>query len=237
VFFEQLRNEDLYIVSSEYSCSRLLRQGIPEEKIRIFPFPVHRKFNPELVVSSDSAKKIGFDPDKKSVLISFGGQGVGSVEKFVRVLLRSGMKLNVVVVCGTNTTLFNRLTRLYEGRNTGALNILPLGFVENMNELTALSNCCFIKPGGSTTFEMLTMRKPVIFYQAAVHIEDANIRFAENAGVGRYAGRNVKKFVQAVRWYTAPEGIAAVKDAYDKLKLENGTKQIGDFLHRNFGEL
>jgi len=194
VFCEQLRNEDLYIVSSDYSRSRLLRQGIPEEKIRIFPFPVHRKFNPGLVVSNDIAKMTGLDPDKKSVLISFGGQGGGSVEKFVRVLLRSGMKLNIVIVCGTNTTLFNRLTQLYEEQNTGELNILLLGFVKNMNELTALSNCCFIKPGGSTTFEMLTMRKPVIFYQAAVHIEDANIRFAENAGVGRYAGRNGRQY-------------------------------------------
>ncbi len=230
IFFELLQQQDGYIVGSEYPRDRLLRTGIPADKISVLPFPINPKFNPKLAPDPALASELGLDPARKTLLVSFGGQGVGSIETYIDALITAERALNVIVVCGRNEALQQKLGRRYNPQESGPVNNIPLGFVDNMPALIALSDFCFIKPGVSTTYENMIMHKPIIFYESAAHIENANIAFAEAHGIGRYAGKRIGKFLQAIAYYLDGDGLARTKEHYRTLDLVNGTAAIGDYL-------
>ncbi len=230
VFIERLKNQDLFIMSSDYSRLQLEKAGINPDCIRQFPFPVNRNFHSGLLPSKSLINELSLNPECKTLLVSFGGQGVGNIEKYIREIIKNRIDLNIIVVCGNNTTLKIQLEKKFPEKKESLIKIIPLGFVTNMYELVAISDFCFIKPGVSTSFEMMLMKKPIIFYESAAHIEDANVDFAVENGIGMDAGKSVKKFIGVLNFMLSNNGLTKTSEAYDALPLQNGTEIIGEFL-------
>jgi UDP-N-acetylglucosamine:LPS N-acetylglucosamine transferase len=232
VFLEQMCENDAVIVASEESRKLLLESGFPYEKIVQLPFPIHSRFEPTLTVTDDQKKFLGLDPEKKTLLISFGGAGHGSVSQMLRLLLQEKMSLNVIVVTGKNEGMKKQLEEEFGELDTSLLRFKILGFVDNMQELLALSDITFIKPGASTTYESLVMRKPIIFAQYMSHLETTNLEYVVGKGVGFYAGNNGKKFIKHLKYLIDDTHYQQVKKRFDELDIVSGTPQIADYLYR-----
>jgi UDP-N-acetylglucosamine:LPS N-acetylglucosamine transferase len=101
-----------------------------------------------------------------------------------------------------------------------------------MQELLALSDITFIKPGASTTYESLVMRKPIIFAQYMSHLETTNLEYVVGKGVGFYAGNNGKKFIKHLKYLIDDTHYQQVKKRFDELDIVSGTPQIADYLYR-----
>ena len=230
VFIEQLRNQDLFIVSSAYSQMRLEKAGVAPANIRQMAFPVNRDFHPDLLPSKELLASLSLNPNHKTLLISFGGQGVGNIQIYLHKIIEHKIPLNVIVVCGNNAALKLQLEKKFPENKNAIVKVIPKGFVTNMNELIALSDICFIKPGVSTSFEVMLMKKPIIFYESAAHIEDANVEYAVKNGIGLNAGKDVNKFIEALRFLLFHDGLEKISDLYQSLSLENGTEDIGNYL-------
>ncbi|MBP7264480.1 MAG: hypothetical protein KBB32_09905, partial [Spirochaetia bacterium] len=70
---------DAILVATERSKQRLLKHGISERLIRVLGFPINNKFL-ELPDNAATIKeRLGLDPDKRTVLVTAGGQGIGIV--------------------------------------------------------------------------------------------------------------------------------------------------------------
>lgn len=237
IFSELLQHQDHYIVASEYPRNRLIRAGISPEKITLLPFPIDRRFTLQHTPDQKISTELGVDPTRKTLLVSFGGQGVGNIEAYINALITAERALNVIIVCGRNEVLRQKISNQFSFGKTGKTNIIPLGFVDNMPDLVALSDFCFIKPGPSTTFENMIMQKPIIFYESAAHIEDTQVKFAQAHGIGHYAGKQVRKFMQAVTYYLDEDGLKITRDNYRKVNLTNGTEMVGDYICQTAKEL
>jgi UDP-N-acetylglucosamine:LPS N-acetylglucosamine transferase len=117
------------------------------------------------------------------------------------------------------------------GEARGVTRVVPLGFSSHMNELINAADFCFIKPGPATTWEVLSLRKPILFAASAQLSENPNIRYAVRHRVGYYVGVSPKRFVRRVRELMNEAVLAQVQRSYNRLGLKNGADDIARYIN------
>ena len=113
--------------------------------------------------------------DRFTIYVTEGGYGIGMAEKLCESLIREDAPINVIVVCGKNPELHERLQKL-AGESRGNLKLYPFGFTEKVLELIALSDLYLGKSGNG-------LMEPAFFGVPIVVTHSANIierRLAEH---------------------------------------------------------
>lgn len=224
-----IKGVDYYIVSSERAKNKLILRGIPKGKLYVFDYPLKREFFDVPSSKRELLRGFGIEPSKKTLLISFGSQGRGSPVKYIDALVQEDIPLNILIITGKNVELSTSLQERYRNFR-GNINLIILGYVNNMHELIYISDFCFIKPGPSTTMEVMAFKKPIIFYKSAQMSEIANMRFILKNGIGDYVGDNIKKFVRLMKGFTYGLSLEKTNLNYKKLKIRNGAPDIARFI-------
>ena len=173
---------DLYVTASGLTKDKLLKMGVAEEKIQASGIPFSSSFT-RVQDKAQLAEKFGIDKNKFTVLLMTGSFGSGPLEEIAESLCSDAQ---VLVVCAKNKKLFSRLQK----RNLG--NVKVFGFVNNAEELMAVSEVIITKPGGSSIAECLNMGLFPIFVSAIPGQEQENIRILAGYGVG-CAPKNIKQ--------------------------------------------
>ncbi|OHD20559.1 MAG: hypothetical protein A2064_12685 [Spirochaetes bacterium GWB1_66_5] len=227
-----LKNVDHYIVTSEQAADKLLRRRFPKGKLHVFPYPVRRSFFRIRRSRKEILEELGLPSAHRTLLVTLGSEGIGAIStvRMLGHLVRRDMPLNVIVVTGNNARLRRQLEVEF-GEAEGATRVVPLGFTTNMNELVNAADFCFIKPGPATTWEVLSLRKPILFAASAQLSENPNIRYAVRNRVGYYVGVSTKRFVRRVRELMEAGALARVQASYERLALKNGADDIARFLN------
>lgn len=169
---------DCFIVPAEASKQRLVQNGIPPDKIKVLGIPIDPKFSNKVDVKFVKLG-LGLDLNKPIVLVMGGGQGYGPIKDIVTELDGLKVDFQAIVVCGINTRLFKWLN---SSRRKFNKNIVPLQFVENVNELMEISEIIITKPGGLTTAEALSKRLPIIVTNPIPGQEAKNAQFLTSEG-------------------------------------------------------
>lgn len=144
-----------YFVAIDESRAYLEALSIPRDKITVSGIPI----DPVFAVAKDKHEmrnKHGLAPDRRTILLSAGGFGVGSVDGLIASLMHLQHRAEVVAVCGRNEALNQRVTKLASGISRDATVIVkPVGYTHEMDELMAASDVIVGKAGGLTTSEAL----------------------------------------------------------------------------------
>lgn len=176
------KGTDIYIVASEFNRQQLLLNGVGQDKIKVLGIPIHEKFLLKYERSS-LLKKFNLDPGRFNVLVVTGSFGVGPIEKIVDLLYAD---VQMLVVCARNKGLFVRLQK----KNYPHLKVF--GFVDNIEELMAVSDIIITKPGGLTISEFLSMGLVPLFICAIPGQETANVEALKIQGIGSKPGNPVQ---------------------------------------------
>ena len=147
---------------------------IEKDKIKVYGIPVKEKF----YLSSDrkeAAKKLGVDPEKFTALIMTGAVGIGPIEEIVKALTSD---IQLLVICGRNQKLYNRLTKL----NLMDVKIYPL--IDYVDELMSVSDIVLTKAGGLTISESLAKTLSMVFFSSIPGLETANEKVIAKLGAG-----------------------------------------------------
>jgi UDP-N-acetylglucosamine:LPS N-acetylglucosamine transferase len=219
---------DYYLTASDRAADTAARHGIARDKIRTFPYPIRENFLETRRDKAVVAKELGLEPGAKTILFTFGNQGSGLIVQYLIALDLLGERLNVIVVAGLNKALRNRLESS-AGLLTH-LNVVPLGFADNMNELIDAADVCFIKPGPATMMECMHSRKPIIFSVAATPCEQEHANYAIFRGVAKRTDGNPVLFGRAAKHFLKDEVQAEVARRYEALNLRNGASDIAAFV-------
>jgi processive 1,2-diacylglycerol beta-glucosyltransferase len=226
-----LKNVDHYIVASEQAEKKLLKKKFPREKLHLFPYPVRRSFFDVRRSRGEVLDDLGLDTRRRTLLVTLGGEGIGSIYRMIEALVKKNFPLNVIAVAGKNEQLRQQLERDFGSRDRRT-RVVALGFQERINELIYASDFCFIKPGPATTWEVLSMKKPIIFFESAQLSENPNIKFVVENRLGYYVGNMPRKLGQIVEWFLAGYGLRECERAYQDVTIENGSDEIARFLDR-----
>lgn len=177
----------LYIAASGLTKNRLLRMGVEEQRIKEFGIPIASGFL-KIRDRAQLAEKLGIEAGKFTVLVMTGSFGVGPLEEIAGSLCADAQ---VLVVCGRNKKLFKRL----EKKNLS--NVLAFGFINNTEELMAVSDAIVTKPGGLSIAELLNMELFPVFIAAIPGQERENVRILAGYGAG-CAPKNIRQIKDVV---------------------------------------
>ena len=230
-----LKNVDHYIVASKQAEKKLLKKKFPRGKLHFFPYPVRCSFFDVNRSKTEVLHSLRIDNSRKTLLVTLGSEGIGSIYKMIEALVKKNFPLNVIAVAGKNDQLRQQLERDFISRDQ-ATRVVALGFQERINELIYASDFCFIKPGPATTWEVLSMKKPIIFFESAQLSENPNIKFVVDNRLGYYAGNMPRKLSQIVEWFLSGSGLQECRRAYEEITIENGSTAIARFLDQVLNE-
>lgn len=174
---------DFYITPSEEVGTRLIQRGVTPAKIRPYGIPCDPKFSQNLDKKS-ILNKLNLNDHLPVILVMGGGQGLGPIKTIISSLEKSRVDFQEIVVTGNNKNLFNSLKN--QAAKGTKKPILPLGYVNNVDELMTVSDLVITKPGGITTAEALTKKLPMLIIKPIPGQE------ANNAGYLTMLGAAIK---------------------------------------------
>lgn len=174
---------DELVICSQEVKAQLRSLSQPEERMTVLPFPIHpRFFQPVTTSREDLLDALGLDPVRLTILASFGGEGIGDMTTYLRHIYLSALPVNLIVVCGRNEELLQEMRLL--ALRPSSVRMAPLGFVHNMNELAEAADVGLVKAGPATLLELLAKGCPVMVTQVAAKVEEGNLRFVTEQGLG-----------------------------------------------------
>ncbi len=222
------RDVDYLIVCSEEAKKKAVRRRFPEEKIKVFPYPVNPNFF-NISKNKGSSELPDTNNENLTVLISAGGQGISRIGESIEGLIKQDIPINVIAVCGKNEKLYRELTdtaRSIESK----VQLYPLGFVNNMNELIQKSDLVVIKAGAASTYEALYLKKPIIFFDYVAYNEKTNIEYVLDKELGWWV-KDKNELIRMLSQLVGDNTLLAEKnDRFDSLDIQNGAGPIADFL-------
>ena len=223
-----IKNSDRFVVSSEANRRYLLVHGVRKERILVAPFAVRREFTRIVRRRDEICSELGIDPDRRTLLVSFGGQGIGGIDRYVDALENAEVSLNMIAVTGRNEDQRRVLLRKQGGLRY--VNLIVRGYVTNLNELIFVSDVCFVKPGPATVMEVVSLQKPLLLYECASLHERGNVDYCTSHGIGWHVGRSVEAFVRRLRRLLGDTELQRVRDNYRRMEVSNGADDIARYL-------
>jgi hypothetical protein len=114
-------------------------------------------YEPILADRAVERTRLGLDPNLPVALVMFGGQGSWVMLDIARRLGGSGLKLQMILICGRNERLAGRLRALKPG-----VPMLVEGFTTEIPYYMGLADFFIGKPGPGSISEAMAMHLPVI---------------------------------------------------------------------------
>jgi len=169
-----------YYVATEDLKLELTHLGIPDSDIQVSGIPLKRGFR-TASATSELYERYKLRPDQPVVLIMAGAQGVmPDVSQICSGLLNDD-KVQVALVCGHNLLMKDTIEKQFQA-HTGASRLHVYGFIEQIHELMALSDCLITKPGGVTLSEAIAAELPIFIYRPVPGQEKQNALYLESKG-------------------------------------------------------
>jgi processive 1,2-diacylglycerol beta-glucosyltransferase len=179
-------NLDIYVVADEAAAEAVEKLGVPEKRIHPTGIPIDPAFEEAADVLGVRQDLLALSPESEEddlpiVIVMGGGLGGGHLESVVTSLLEASPAMHLVVLCGSNTSSWERLRRIAERRGRSAI---FLSFTDRVRDLMAASAVLVTKPGGMSCTEALASGLPQILFNPIPGQEEDNAAAMVRYGAG-----------------------------------------------------
>jgi 1,2-diacylglycerol 3-beta-galactosyltransferase len=153
------RQEQFLICGTDRAVEQARALGYPEWRVlRASGMIVHPRFlAPMRLDRAAERRRLGLEPERPTGLVLFGGQGSAAMFEIARWLDRAGLDLQLILICGRNGRVAERL----RGYRSG-IPIFVEGFTKEVPYYMGLSDFFIGKPGPGSLSEAIAMQLPVI---------------------------------------------------------------------------
>lgn len=151
---------DKYFCATETVKNILLKNKIPENKVKVTGYPVDKKFL-ECKKDHNMVKyELNFKKDKKIILINSSAVGIYYYYEFLKIICDS-CDCNIIFICGNNLILYNQCVK-YVKCNELEDNVRVLPFIKNMQDYLNIADIVITKAGANTVYEAIAMKTPLL---------------------------------------------------------------------------
>ena len=182
---------DLYCVASEDTRRELIRRGVSASKIAVTGIPISPAFLQKQTKEAARAK-LELDPNKSTVLVMGGSQGMGPLLETLDQL--HALPAQFIVSAGVNKNLLKQLQKRW-GRDR---RVKIFGYSDAINTFMDAADLLVTKPGGLTSSEAMAKGVPMIVTNPIPGQEERNARFLLKHGVAERADESTD-IIEAVR--------------------------------------
>jgi len=186
---------DVMVVATEEAKQICLKDGLPENKIRVLGIPIDPRFS-EIHDKQEAKKRIGLTKDIFTVLVMGGGEGAGNIYEIASELNKSTLDMQLIVICGRNEALKNKLSKMkmhFPARIFGFTNEVP--------SIMDASDIIITKGGPGAIFEALAKDLPMIITSWLPGQEEGNIKYVLAHDIGKVSKdpRQIVSLVGTIR--------------------------------------
>lgn len=216
---------DYYITPCPQVSERLVKKGVPEERIKDYGIPFNHTFDTKLH-KPQIIEKLGLNPHIPRILIMGGGQGLGPIAKVVDSLEKLQAPLQELIVTGTNKKVYRQIKRKLSRCHK---KIVLFGYTDKINELMTISDIIITKPGGITTAEALTKNVPMLIIKPIPGQEANNTVYltSQGAAIKIDDPRDTATIIH--RLLTQPQELQRMRDAAEKIAKPQASLDIAKF--------
>ncbi len=218
-----------FVCGTPKAVEQALSLGHPMERVFATSGMILRPefYEDVLLDRAAGRQKLGLDPDLPTALVLFGGEGSGAMWPIANRLGNSKSDLQLILICGRNTPLKQRLVRL-QTRNRKFVE----GFTSQIPHYMRLADFFVGKPGPGSISEAVRMGLPVIVSKNSWTLpqERYNAEWVEEHGVGVVL-KDLREIEPAVQRILSSGRLAAMQRA-TRCVENRAVFEIPDILQR-----
>ncbi|MCS6842771.1 MAG: glycosyltransferase [Caldilineales bacterium] len=192
-------------VPTAETAAQAQRLGLQPTQVRVLGLPIRPEFGQPQPDQTTLRRALGLQPDLATVTVIGGGEGMGPLraiaEAIAHRLAADGRRAQLVVICGRNQRLQSELSRVAWPVPTAVT-----GFVDNMAQWMAASDCLVTKAGPGTIAEAMAMGLPLVLSGYIPGQETGNVHFVVDHGIGVFAPKPAQVAEVVSRWLGPDQG-------------------------------
>ena len=223
-----VRNMYSHIVFSKMAKEMLINKGIEGDIIINYEnkYPLDSKHSLKVDSKEIIRRRLKLE-NKKTILMSAGGEGVGNLKEYLVEIINSNLDYQIIFICGRNEKLKNELELIKTGNK---VRLRVFGFVDNMQEFIQASDIILGKPGASQTFEVLAKNKPIV-YSTYMRNEYPTLQFVVDNKIGWYV-KTKEEFVELLKKIEKnPKLLRDAEIKIKKLNIKNCSDEIAEYVN------
>lgn len=192
-----------FVCGSEHAIRQAAALGHPQEVLyQVSGMILHPRFyEPTCLDRRAERRRLGLAPDTPTALVLFGGAGSRVMHRVTRSLDRSGLDVQLILLCGHDGQLARQLKSLRT-----RIPLLVEGFTNDVPYFMRLADFFIGKPGPGSISEALAMKLPVVVASNAWTLphERFNAAWVQEKQVGLVV-RSFARISEAVARLIEPE--------------------------------
>ena len=217
-------NADAVVVPAREVHQRALSRLVPHDRLHLLGHPIHPKFDDVSGSKENLRAHLGLPKDTPIVMLMAGGEGGGKLLTTARVLAKASLPIELVVVCGRNEPLEERLREMAPSLPT---KMHVLGFTDKIPEYFRAVDLLVTKAGPGTLAEANAAQLPVVVYDYVPGQERGNVDFVRRNDLGAVALGSASSVVAAVRsLINHPERLAAIRRNQEQVAPVRSSRRI-----------
>lgn len=193
-------SSDLIIVPTLAARERGIAAGVPEERLKVIGLPVAERFNHATETPEEIRARLGWPQGLPLILLVGGGEGMGPLEAVAMAINDANLQAGLIVVCGRNQALRQRLEQLAWKSPT-----FVYGFVREMHNFMRAVDILITKAGPGTISEAFIVGLPIILYSRMPGQEDGNVEYVIREQAGVWAPEPEQVVLTLNTWLQQPE--------------------------------
>jgi len=200
------RSATMHFVPTNEIRKQAYKNEIPATRVRVTGLPVHPRIAGETPPPDMLRETLGWEKDLPTGLIvaSARTKQMATISRF---LDRSGLNLQLAVVCGGAQDMYEHLLHADWQSVVHVYN-----WIDNMPQLLKASDFLVTKAGGLVVSEALACGLPLIITEALPGQEAGNVRYVVDNGAGVWAPGAAEVMVTVHDWLQSdPEKFAQVR--------------------------
>jgi len=215
---------DAVIVPAREVYQRALSRGVRPSRLRLLGHPIHPKFDDVTGSKAQLRAQLDLPPGVPVVMLMAGGEGGGKLLSTSLALARARLPIELVVVCGRNEALEQKLLELSATLPTP---MHVLGFTDKIPEYFRAVDLLVTKAGPGTLAEANAAQLPVVVYDYVPGQERGNVDFVRHNGLGVIALQGAASVVSAVRaLIRTPERLAEIRHNQEIVAPRRSSRRI-----------
>jgi 1,2-diacylglycerol 3-beta-galactosyltransferase len=215
---------DAVVVPAREVYQRALSRGVPPAHLRLLGHPIHPSFDDVTGTKAALRAQLRLPADGMIAMLMAGGEGGGKLLSTTLALARARLPIELVVVCGRNEPLAQKLTELSATLPTP---MHVLGFTHRIPEYFRAVDLLVTKAGPGTLAEANAAQLPVVVYDYVPGQERGNVDFVRHNDLGVIALRSAREVVTAVRTLIlTPDRLAAIRHNQEIVAPRRSSRRI-----------
>ena len=215
---------DAVVVPAREVYQRALSRGVPSVRLHLLGHPIHPKFDDVTGSKADLREQLKLPAEAFIVMLMAGGEGGGKLLSTALALARARLPIELVVVCGRNEHLEQKLRELAPTLPTP---MHVLGFTNKIPEYFRAVDLLVTKAGPGTLAEANAAQLPVVVYDYVPGQERGNVDFVRHNGLGAIALQGAAAVVSAVRTLIrTPDRLAMIRHNQEIVAPRHSSRRI-----------